>query len=56
VNEDTAGDDVAFVLVPAGDAGDLLPLAKDRIPALATWEALRGEDRRRLARLGRSAK
>ena len=50
VNEDTS-DGVSFVLVPAGDAGDLLPIAKQHLSALATWEALRGEDRRRLARL-----
>lgn len=51
VNEDTHEGDVSFVLVPAGDAGDLLPIAKEHLPALAMWDALRGEDRRRLARL-----
>lgn len=51
VNEDTADRGVSFVLVPAGDAGDLLPVPKEHVGALAMWEALRGEDRRRLARL-----
>lgn len=45
------GEGAGFVLVPAGDAGDLLPVAKSQFRSLATWEALRGEDRRRLARL-----
>lgn len=56
VNEDTADGGVSFVLVPAGDAGDLLPIAKGNLRALSTWEALRGEDRRRLARLAARAK
>lgn len=56
VNEDTADGGVSFVLVPAGDAGDLLPLPKGKLLALSTWEALRGEDRRRLARLASRAK
>ena len=56
VNEDTAGGEVSFVLVPAGDAGDLLPLAKGNLLALSTWEALRGEDRRRLARIAARGK
>ena len=51
VNEDTNDGTVSFVLVPAGDAGDLLPIAKEHLPALAMWDALRGEDRRRLVRL-----
>ena len=56
VNEDTADGGVSFVLVPAGDAGDLVPLAKQNLLALSTWEALRGEDRRRLARLASRGK
>lgn len=45
------GEAATFVLVPAGDAGDLLPVEKHKLRVLATWESLRGEDRRRLARL-----
>lgn len=56
VNEDTSDGTVSFVLVPAGDAGDLVPVRKGSLPALATWEALRGEDRRRLARLASRTK